>query len=403
VILTTSYLCELYAAETIHSNVETGARIAVSIMIAFFILSAFFYVIPVLALGRGLLSLSLLIFGVLQFIIHRIFNFAQRSAPLAQKIMILGVGPLAEVIERTISFSPRNLVFAGFIRPYEGVSTVADNSIVGTVDQIEEILSREKVSKLIVSMTERRGHMPVKNLLTCKLRGIEIIDSPTFYEEATGKLLIEGIQPSWFIYSNGFRNSQKSRTRKRILDVLTATLFIIVLLPLVPLIALLIKISSPGPVLFKQKRVGEKGLEFTLIKFRTMCKDAERDTGAVWASEDDPRITRLGYWMRKMRIDEIPQLINVLKGDMSFIGPRPERREFVEKLSETIPYYGKRHFVKPGLTGWAQVRYAYGASEEDALEKLRYDLYYIKNYSIILDIIILIETIKVVLLGRGGR
>ncbi len=401
VVLISTYLWELYTANRFLSHSETAARIAVSIMIAFFILSAVFYAVPELTIGRGVLTLSLLIFGVMQFLIHRGCHAIQHSLPIGQRIMILGVGPLAQVIEQAIAFSTRNYTFVGFIQPQKGQPTVASNSIVGKIDQIEEILAREKIDNLIISMAERRGVLPVKSLLTCKLRGVKIFDSPTFYEEVTGKLLIEGIQPSWFIYSNGFRVTPILRACKRSMDILLSAIGIVLVLPVLPVIALLIKLTSPGPVLFKQKRVGERGDEFTLVKFRTMCNDAEKNTGAVWASEDDPRITRLGAWLRKLRIDEIPQLLNVLKGEMSFIGPRPERKEFVEKLSETIPYYGKRHFVKPGITGWAQVSYAYGASEQDALEKLRYDLYYIKNYSIILDVIILLETVKVVFLGRG--
>jgi sugar transferase (PEP-CTERM system associated) len=354
-------------------------------------------------MGRGVLASALLIFGLFQYLIHRCCQSVQRFTQMIPKVMILGVGPLAELIERSIALSPRNYAFAGFIQPQDGLPTVATNRIIGKVDQIEEILEREKVSKLVISLTEKRGALPVRKLLTCKLRGVEILDSPTFYEAATGKLLIEAIHPSWFIYSKGFRLTPIRQAFKRALDILFSLVGILLVLPALPVIALLIKLTSPGPVLFKQKRVGEKGIEFTLVKFRTMCDDAERETGAVWASEDDPRITRLGSWFRKARIDEIPQLFNVFCGDMSFIGPRPERKEFVDKLSETIPYYGKRHFVKPGVTGWAQVRYPYGASEEDALEKLRYDLYYIKNYSMVLDFIILLETVKVVLLGRGGR
>ena len=232
VVLISSYFCELYTADRYLSHSETAARIAVSITIAFFVLSAIFYAAPELAMGRGVLALSLLIFGVLQYLIHRSCQSVQSFAPLAQKIMILGVGPLAEVIERTISFSPRNYAFAGFIQPHEGLPTVASNAIVGTVDQIEEILSREKVNKLIVSMTERRGFMPVKSLLTCKLRGVEILDSPTFYEEATGKLLIEGIQPSWFIYSSGFRFTPIMRAWKRALDILFAVIGILLVLPI---------------------------------------------------------------------------------------------------------------------------------------------------------------------------
>jgi sugar transferase (PEP-CTERM system associated) len=356
-----------------------------------------------MALGRGVLSLALLFFGVMQYMIHRICHSFQTLPQFAIKIMILGTGPLAEVIRRSIPLSTQNYAFAGFIQPQSGMPVVAPDQIVGTVDQIEGILFRGKVDKLIVSMTERRGVLPVKNLLTCKLRGVEILDSPSFYEQMTGKLLVEDIQPSWFIYSRGFRFTSVRRAWKRVLDIVLAFLGILLVMPFLPIVAVLIKLTSPGPVLFRQLRVGERGCEFTLIKFRTMCDNAEKETGPVWASENDPRITRLGALLRKIRIDEIPQLFNVLKGDMSFIGPRPERKEFVERLSEKIPYYGKRHFVKPGVTGWAQVKYPYGASDEDALEKLRYDLYYIKNYSFTLDLIIILETIKVVLFGRGGR
>ncbi len=403
VVLLTGYFGELYTADRYMPRSELAARIAVSIMLAFFALAACFYAAPDMAPGRDVLAFSLLVFGFTQYLVHRICQTCQNLSHLSQRVMILGVGPLAEVIERAIPLSSHNYAFAGFIQPESATPTVSSKHIVGTVDQIEEILSREKVNKLIVSITERRGSLPVRNLLTCKMRGVEILDSPSFYEQLTGKLLLEDIQPSWFIYANGFRVTSLRRVWKRALDVLLSIFGIFLVLPFLPVIVLLIKLSSPGPVLFKQKRVGERCREFTLIKFRTMCDDAEKETGPVWASEDDPRITKLGSWFRKMRIDEIPQLFNVLKGEMSFIGPRPERKEFVEQLSEKIPYYGKRHFVKPGVTGWAQVRYPYGASEGDALEKLRYDLYYIKNYSLTLDLMIVLETVKVVLFGRGGR
>lgn len=402
-VLISGYFGELYTADRILERTELAARIAVSIMVAFFFMSACFYAVPDMAIGRGVLSLSLLFFGGMQFMIHLVCHSFQTLPRFAIKIMILGTGPLAEVICRSIPLSTQNYAFAGFIQPQSGMPVVAPGQIVGTVDQIEDILFREKVDKLIVSMTERRGVLPVKNLLTCKLRGVEILDSPSFYEQLTGKLLVEDIQPSWFIYSRGFRFTSARRAWKRALDIVMAFCVSLLVLPFLPIVAGLIKLSSPGPVLFRQQRVGERGSEFILIKFRTMFDNAEKETGPVWASENDPRITRLGAWLRKVRIDEIPQLFNVLKGDMSFIGPRPERKEFVDRLSEKIPYYNKRHFVKPGVTGWAQVKYPYGASDEDALEKLRYDLYYIKNYSFTLDLIIFLETIKVVLFGRGGR
>lgn len=403
VVLLSSYFCELYTVDRRMPRIELISRIAVAMMVAFFVLSALFYVFPQFPLGRGVLSLSLLICGACQYLIHRACLSLQKLSGLARRILILGVGPVAETIAQALPLSPYNYELAGFVRPGNEKITVAATRIIGNMDDIEEILIRENINKLIVSITERRGVLPVRNLLNCKLRGVEILDSPSFYEKLTGKLLVENIQPSWFLYSDGFCITPLKRFWKRVLDIVFSLLAITIALPLFPAVALLVKLSSPGPVLYRQKRVGEGGGEFTLMKFRTMCDDAEKGTGAVWASENDPRITRVGKFLRKLRLDEIPQLFNVLKGEMSFIGPRPERREFVEQLSEKIPYYGKRHFIKPGVTGWAQVCYPYGASEHDALEKLRYDLYYMKNYSITLELIILLETVKVVLFGRGGR
>jgi exopolysaccharide biosynthesis polyprenyl glycosylphosphotransferase len=218
-----------------------------------------------------------------------------------------------------------------------------------------------------------------------------------------GKILLESITGGWFVFSGGFKRSLFLRLFKKIADKVLAIMLLALTLPLSMVIALLIKISSPGPVLFRQVRVGEREKHFVLYKYRTMRADAEEKTGAVWAEKNDPRVTGLGGILRKTRLDEIPQLYNVLKGDMCFIGPRPERPEFVEKLKQVIPFYSQRHFIKPGLTGWAQVKYPYGASVEDAIEKLRYDLYYIKNMSVNLEILIILETIKVVLFSRGGR
>jgi sugar transferase (PEP-CTERM system associated) len=294
-------------------------------------------------------------------------------------------------------------VLAGFVQPASDIMTVSEDRVVGHVEEIARLVQQQRASQLVVAVTERRGVLPVKELLLCKLNGIEVLDSPSFYEKLSGKLLIENIQPSWFIYSNGFRITVVKRLYKRFLDILFSLAGLLLALPLFPLVALLVRIDSPGPVLFRQVRVGEKGREFDILKFRTMRQDAESLTGAVWAQRNDPRITRIGGMLRKTRLDELPQLLNVLKAEMSFIGPRPERPEFVERLTERIPYYNKRHFVKPGLTGWAQICYPYGASEEDALEKLRYDLFYIKNYSFLLDLFIVLETVKVVLYGRGGR
>ena len=403
VIILSGYFCDLFGRDKTMPSSELAARIAVTMMIAFFSLSAISFAAPELFTGRGVLSLSLLLCGVMFYLIHRTYQTICQLPAFAQNILILGIGPMAETIKSTITFSPYNYVFAGFVEPPNGHEVSPDERVVGHVNQIEELVHKGNIHKLVVSIAERRGVLPVRELLSCKLRGVEIFDSPSFYEKLTGKLLVEDIQPSWFIYSEGFRTTNLKRAWKRVLDILFSLVGIILFIPLFPLTAILVKINCPGPLLFKQERVGEGGREFTLYKFRTMCVDAEKDTGAVWASENDPRISRLGGFMRKVRLDEIPQFFNVIKGEMSFIGPRPERKEFVDRLTEKIPYYGKRHFVKPGVTGWAQVRYAYGATDEDALEKLRYDLYYIKNYTFMLDLLIVLETIKVVLFGRGGR
>lgn len=269
--------------------------------------------------------------------------------------------------------------------------------------QLHEYLRRERINKVIVSFSERRGAFPVDEILQCRMSGIEVIDAVTFYESMNKKLFIENITPSWFIFSSGFRISTMLRFCKRLLDIGGALIGLVICLPLFPLVALLIKLDSSGPIFFRQVRVGEGDRLFTIFKLRSMRQDAEVGTGAVWASKDDPRITKLGAFLRKSRLDELPQLINVLRGEMSLVGPRPERPEFVKDLKQEIPFYSERHYMKPGVTGWAQVRYPYGASLQDAVEKLRYDLYYIKNYSLLFDVWVILLTIGVVVFRKGAR
>ncbi|UZP67541.1 TIGR03013 family PEP-CTERM/XrtA system glycosyltransferase [Desulfovibrio mangrovi] len=269
--------------------------------------------------------------------------------------------------------------------------------------ELHEYLRREGVDKVIVSFSERRGAFPVDEILQCRMSGIEVVDAVTFYESVNKKLFIENITPSWFIFSSGFRISTAYRFCKRVLDICGALFGLAICLPFFPLVALAIKLDSPGPIFFRQVRVGEGDKLFIIFKLRTMRQDAEVGTGAVWASKDDPRITRLGAFLRKSRLDELPQLINVLRGEMSLVGPRPERPEFVKNLKKEIPFYSERHYMKPGVTGWAQVRYPYGASLQDAVEKLRYDLYYIKNYSPLFDVWVILLTIGVVVFRKGAR
>src|SRR2546423_670312 len=253
--------------------------------------------------------------------------------------------------------------------------------ILGSINDLEKVVLENKPDVVVVALSERRGVFPYREMLNCKLRGVRVEDWPTFYEKLTGKIPIQNLRPSWLIFSEGFTRTGFIRTMKRVTDVLFSALGLCASLPLAVFISLLIRLDSRGPIFFRQERVGEHGKVFTLYKFRTMIADAEKETGPVWAQETDPRITRLGIILRRTGMDEIPQLFNVLKGDMSLVGPRPERPHFVAELQEKIPYYSQRLTVKPGVTGWAQVRYGYGATVEDALEKLQYDLCYIRNIS----------------------
>lgn len=404
VLVLTSYLSGLYTLDKHFRQREVLIRIGGSLVLAFLLLSVLYLVVPAAAVEHSRLSLALGTFGLFQFVWHNRFALLLRIPGMTQKVLILGVGPAAKQLEKSLDEIQHNFVLTGFIQP-AGEAAVLDPSarILGTMDKLVDTALREKVSKIIVSMSERRGVLPVRDILKCKLNGIAVVDGLSFYEEITGKLAIENINPSWFIFSDGFRLTPFMHIYKRGFDLFFAGLGLLIALPLLPLLALAIRLESPGPILFRQLRVGENEIPFLLYKFRSMRQDAESETGAVWAQVDDPRVTRFGKFLRKSRLDEIPQLFNVLKGDMSFVGPRPERPEFIEKLKERIPYYGSRHCVKPGVTGWAQVSYPYGASEADALEKLRYDLYYIKNYSLSLDFLIILETVKVVLFGKGGR
>ena len=406
VLLLTTYFSELYNLEKIYEKHEIIFRLAASLLLAFVALSWFYYVFPQLTSGRRILVSALLFFGLAQFWWHKFYYSFLQLPGIAKRVLIFGVGPMALEMREVLEGSCPHCIFAGYIQPIGDLVTVPQGEILGPEDSLIAVARKEKAAKIIVSLSERRGVLPVRELLLCKFSGVDVVENTTFFEEVTGKLMLERTNPSWFLFSNSFKVTPFTlftKFNKRVFDIVFASLGLLVALPLFPVIAIVIKISSPGKVLFRQVRVGVDEEPFLLNKFRTMRENAEKATGAVWAIEDDPRITKVGKFLRKTRLDEIPQLINVFKGDMSFVGPRPERPEFVEKLNEKYSYYSKRHSVKPGITGWAQVRYPYGASMEDSLEKLKYDLFYIKNYSLKLDFFIILETIKVVSFGKGGR
>jgi sugar transferase (PEP-CTERM system associated) len=403
VVIFASFTMEQYSPDRNNSKREIIFRTLVSLGASFFILSALYYIMPSYRFGRGVFGISFLVFAALQLVWHAGYRMFIALPHMASRVLILGAGPLANKIGGTILGNSCPHVLTGYLNCSNEPIHVPHKSIVRNGDKILNSVRRERAQTLVVSLSERRGVFPIQDVLECKLNGIDVVDAPSFYEQITGKLLVESTNPSWFIFSDGFKTTTYRALFKRPLDIALSLFGTILCAPLFLVIPVIIALGSKGPVLFRQARVGEGEKDFVLYKFRTMKNDAEGKTGAVWSHEDDTRITRVGKILRKTRLDEIPQLFNVLKGDMSLIGPRPERPEFVRDLKEQIPYYMERHSVKPGITGWAQVKYPYGASVEDSMEKLRYDLYYIKRLGGFLDFTIIAETVRVVLLGRGGR
>ncbi len=314
-------------------------------------------------------------------------------------VLLLGNDAPLKTAQNLIKISNGRYYLRGVVTYPENVDTRKSNN----QEQLLEQATESGVSKIIVAFSDRRGYMPVRAIMQCRIRGITVLDVPSFYEQITRKLYIENITPGWFISAPGFRISRRRRAVKRFFDLMLSMAGLALFAVILPPLAVAIKISSPGPVFFKQLRVGLGGENFYVYKLRTMRADAEKNTGAVWAQKNDSRVTSVGRFLRNTRLDELPQLFNVLIGEMSMVGPRPERPEFTQELEKIIPFYSERHYMKPGVTGWAQVRYPYGSSVQDSLEKLRYDLYYIKNQSLWLDMEIVFRTISVVIFGRGAQ
>lgn len=320
-----------------------------------------------------------------------------------KRVLVLGDGPLGDRIVAALQgHSAYELVGHLHKQCVAETPDVIDdaNHAAESLARLEQIAVRDGVHRIVVTMTERRG-LPMNQLLACRFHGIVVEDAVEFYERLNQKIALEGLNPSYLVFHGGFR--WPSRAVKRGVDVLLAILALAVTIPLFVILPILVKLSSPGPVFYRQERVGWQGRRFTILKFRSMRMDAEEPGRAIWAEEHDPRVTAVGRFMRRYRIDELPQLINVLRGDMSMVGPRPERPEFIGRLSRDVPYYSYRLAVKPGITGWAQVKFRYGATVQDAAEKLQYDLYYIKHMSVRLDGLIALKTIRTVLSQSGAR
>ena len=325
---------------------------------------------------------------------------------LPYRVLVLGTGPEALAVETSLEMTnPPGLELAGFY-PLDKipVRSVATSRIVSNHLTLEETVQHLGIDEIIVAVREQRGGvLPLRELLECRLGGIRVTDLPRFFERVHGRVPIESLKASWLIYGNGFRQTWLRNAIKRAFDILVVAVLLPIALPIMALMAILIAFDGGTPIIYRQERVGRRGQKFTLLKFRSMTHDAEKDGQAAWASVNDSRVTAVGRFMRRTRIDELPQLINVLRGEMTFVGPRPERPTFVATLTEKIPFYGVRHSVKPGLTGWAQVRYTYGGNLEESVKKLEYDLYYVKNHSLLLDLLIFVKTVRVVLLGEGAR
>lgn len=374
---------------------------------ASFILAALYFWFPGLVIGRGVFAIAAIMVITLTIGWRFSFEWVSRQVGPRERLLLVGTSEGAVNLAREL-FDRRydlGVELVGFVDPDPARvgAPVINPGVIGTVEDIPHIVRDRKVDRVVVSLADARGKLPMDQLLDMKLAGVSFKHLASVYEEYTGKIAVENLRPSWFIFSEGFRQSRRLAASKRALDLAAASLGLLIGLPLMAVIGAAVKLTSSGPALYHQRRVGRGGEVFVVHKFRTMREDAEAETGPVWAvPQGDPRTTLLGRWLRRTRLDELPQLWNILKGDMSLVGPRPERPEFVEELTREIPYYGQRHSVRPGLTGWAQVRYTYGASKEDALQKLQYDLYYIKNLSIALDLFIIVETIKTVVLRRGA-
>jgi sugar transferase (PEP-CTERM system associated) len=401
------YFNDLYEFKTTDSTIDLASRLIQSIGITSIILAIIYLLLPGVIIGRWifLTSLVFLLFFLVSW--RLIYSLVINRKLFIERAIILGSGELAQDIlhgidgRKDLSYDIVSLI--AHEKDHNAEKQCKGISVQHGLDNLYDLAEAQNVKNVIVALDQRRGVLPYKELLKCKTGGKNIIDGESFYERITGKLLVERINPSWIIFSDGFVKSKISRATKRWGGLFLSTLMLVVLSPLMLLVAVAIKLDSPGPVFFSQARLGEYGKIYTIYKFRSMRQDAEKESGPVWATEEDPRVTMVGRIIRKLRIDELPQLWNVFKGDMSFVGPRPERPVFVEKLKKNIPYYDERFSVKPGVTGWAQIKYAYGASEKDALEKLKYDLYYIKNMSFVMDLIVIFHTVKIVLLGRGAR
>ena len=399
------YYHDLYNPQAIRRHAELLARLLQALGTACLALAILYYAGPDYSLGRGVAALSALIVFMALLSWRVLIDKAGLLKRDAQRVLVLGTGPAGISLVREILSRPElKLKVVGFLdEKGENIGKPLVNpGIIGAVADVQQIAADQMIDRVILSLSERRGNTPVRQLLDLKFAGIAVADAPSVWEEISGRIPVEQLSPSWLILSGGFRKSKALLAAKRALDLLVSFVGVILVLPILLLTALAIWLETGTPILFRQERTGMKGRAFQILKFRSMYQDAEKH-GPCWAANDDDRVTRVGRIIRKIRFDELPQFLNVLRGEMSLVGPRPERPVFCEMLEKEMPLYPQRHSVRPGITGWAQIKYQYGSSVEEARTKLEYDLFYIKHMSIMVDLAIIFETAKVLVTGRGAK
>ncbi len=394
-------------------------RIVMSVIVGSLILLVVYYIFPFTLLGRGLFAYgvvsSIILLSLIRTIAYRMLD----GRTFRKKILVIGAGKLAanligaethhqhgnKHIKKILAPSHASYFIHGFVNIESEECSVPEKYLINTGESLVDYCEEYEIDEIVLALNDRRQIMPVDSLLDCKLSGVRISDFLAFWEKEEGMLRLDMLNPSWFIFCDGCEQGSVESFLKRCFDIFASLFILILTFPLLILTAILIFIenSFKGPIFYRQERVGLNGVTFHLLKFRSMVEDAESDGEAKWAEKNDMRVTKVGKFIRKFRIDEIPQVFNIFKGDMGLVGPRPERPEFVERLQQQIPFFSSRHRVKPGLAGWAQLKYPYGANEEDAYNKLQYDLFYLKNHSVFMDIFILLQTVEVILLGKGAR
>ena len=396
----------MYDRNSRHSLSYTVLCTAIAFSLGFMLVSLIFFILPELIIGRGLLLISIIV-SFIAVIIGRIaFNKYLNLKQINQRILVVGAGRKAVMLEKLLrrKADRRGIEIVGYV-------SISDRRLIHKSKEIrigtslKDFVMQNNIDEIVLAIEDRRNVLPLDDIVDCRLSGVVVSDIVSFIERRACKVLVSDLEPSWLMYSDGFKRSEINDIVKRVFDVVISCLLLIVLFPVLLLAISLMYLDDRwnGGVFYSQKRVGFNNEVYHIYKLRSMVADSESNGKPYWASENDERITRVGRILRRFRIDEIPQLLNVIKGDMSFVGPRPERPEFVNELKNNIPYFTERHRVKPGITGWAQICYPYGASIKDSQAKLEYDLYYVKNYSLFLDLIILFQTVQVVLFGKGAR